>query len=128
MNLKGRRVLLLRSQLATDDLPKRLEAVGAAVDNVPIYTNEKNLCDTKQISEFLSHKKVDFITFASPFSAQCFFEQVPADFVKSSAAKIASIGPVTSARLIKLGVSVDIEAREHTIDGLLEAIEQYGLK
>jgi len=124
-NLRGKKILLLRSQLATDDLTKRLGVAGAAVDDVPVYTNEKNLCDLKPLSELLATGDVDFITFASPFSATCFFEQVPVDFVKTSGAKVASIGPVTSEQLRELGVAVDIEADEHTIDGLLAAIEAF---
>lgn len=120
-NIKDRKILLLRSLLATDDLAEILTKAGAVVDNVPIYTSEKNLCDLKIITD----KKIDWLTFASPFAATCFFEQVPAGFVKSSNAKVASIGPVTSKKLYSLGVAVDIEAPEHTIDGLLNAIEQY---
>jgi uroporphyrinogen III methyltransferase/synthase len=76
----------------------------------------------------LTEKNVKWITFASPFAATCFFEQVPADFVKSGGAKVASIGPVTSKKLAELGVKVDIEASEHTFDGLLAVIEQYELE
>ena len=38
---------------------------------------------------------------------------------------IASIGPVTSATLRENGLSVDVEAEEYTIDGLLEALAAY---
>jgi uroporphyrinogen-III synthase len=44
--------------------------------------------------------------------------------VNSANVKVASIGPVTSERLKILGVSVDITAVEHTLDGLIDAIEQ----
>jgi uroporphyrinogen-III synthase len=37
---------------------------------------------------------------------------------------VASIGPVTSAQLEELGVGIDAQAAQHTIDGLLEAIEE----
>jgi len=124
-SLKGRKILLLRSQLATDDLPQMLETAGAAVESVPIYTHEKNLCELKNVSEMLAEKSIDWITFASPFAVTCFFEQIPADFVKSSGAKVASIGPVTSSRLTEAGVKIDVEAAEHTIDGMLIAIEHH---
>jgi uroporphyrinogen III methyltransferase/synthase len=123
-SLRGKKVLLLRSQIASDDLPQLLEAAGASVDNVPVYTHEKNLCDMKLLSE----RPIHWLTFASPFAATCFFEQVSVDFVKSKDAKVASIGPVTSKKLAELGVKVDIEASEHTFDGLLAAIEQYELR
>jgi uroporphyrinogen III methyltransferase/synthase len=123
-NLRGKKVLLLRSQIASDDLPQLLETAGASVDNVPVYTHEKNICDFKPLSE----KSIDWLTFASPFAATCFFEQVSVDFVKSKGAKVASIGPVTSKKLAELGVKIDIEASEHTFDGLLAAIEQHELR
>ena len=44
--------------------------------------------------------------------------------VNSTNVKIASIGPVTSERLKTLGVRVDLTAAEHTLDGLIDAIEQ----
>ena len=40
-----------------------------------------------------------------------------------SSAKVASIGPVTSRELARLGVRINVEATEHTTDGLLDAIE-----
>ncbi|MGA2092066.1 MAG: uroporphyrinogen-III C-methyltransferase [Sedimentisphaerales bacterium] len=122
--LRGRKVLLLRSKLASDELPCMLAKAGAVIENVPVYTQEKNLCDLKNLSEMLAEKRVNWLVFASPFAATCFYEQVPVEFVKSSNAKIASIGPVTTKRLTELGVRVDIEPAEHTIDGLLTAIEQ----
>jgi uroporphyrinogen III methyltransferase/synthase len=122
-NLQGHKVLLMRSQLASEELPGLLQTAGAVVDDVPIYTHEKNLCDLKRVSEMLADKKVDWITFASPFAVTCFFEQIPAGFVKSSNARVASVGPITSKRLGGFDVKVDVEPSEHTIDGMLSAIE-----
>jgi uroporphyrinogen III methyltransferase/synthase len=123
-SLRDKKVLLLRSLIASDDLPQLLESAGASVDNVPVYTHEKNLCDLKPLSE----KSIHWLTFASPFVATCFFEQVSVDFVKSKDAKVASIGPVTSKKLAEFGVKIDVEASEHTFDGLLAAIEQYEIR
>ena len=124
-NLRNRKIILLRSQLAADDLTSLLKAAGITVDDVPVYTSEKNLCDLKLITEMLTEKEIHWLTFASPFSATCFFEQLPLDFVKSSGAKVASIGPVTSKKLAELGLKIDVEAAEHTINGLISAIEQH---
>jgi uroporphyrinogen III methyltransferase/synthase len=38
---------------------------------------------------------------------------------------VASIGPVTSATIRKLGLTVGIEAKESTIPGLLQAVTEY---
>jgi uroporphyrinogen-III synthase len=37
-------------------------------------------------------------------------------------ARVASIGPITSATLRELGMPVDVEAEEYTIPGLVQAL------
>jgi uroporphyrinogen III methyltransferase/synthase len=54
-----------------------------------------------------------------------FFEQIPAEVVKSSTARIASIGPVTSKELTNFGVKIDLEADEHTIDGVIAELKGF---
>ncbi len=123
-NLKGKKVLLLRSQLASNELNELLENIGAKVDNVPIYTTTT----VKNKREFLIEKikkgKIDWLTFASSSSVKAFFEQIPVELVNSSNIKVASIGPVTSEQLKNRGVKIDVEAVEHTTDGLLATIEK----
>ena len=122
-NLKGKKVLLLRSQLASDELVEWLERAGAKIESVPVYriVTAKNKCNW--LIEKIAEGTIDWLTFASPSSVRAFFEQIPADKVNSSSAKVASIGPVTSEQLRNLGVKLDVEAAEHTIEGLLTAIE-----
>ncbi|MFZ0034077.1 MAG: uroporphyrinogen-III C-methyltransferase [Sedimentisphaerales bacterium] len=123
-NLKGKKVLLLRSQLASNELSELLESAEAKVDNIPVYTavTVKNKCS--ELIEKIKKGKIDWLAFASSFSVKAFFEQIPADLVNSSNTKIASIGPVTSEQLKTLGLKVDAQAAEHTTDGLLTAIEK----
>ncbi|MGA1980311.1 MAG: uroporphyrinogen-III C-methyltransferase [Sedimentisphaerales bacterium] len=123
-NLQNKKVLLLRSQLASNELSKLLESAGAEVDNVPVYTavTIKNKCSW--LIEKIERGEIDWLTFASPSSAKAFFEQIPAKLVDSSNVRVASIGPVTSEQLKNLGLKVDAQATEHTIDGLLTAIEK----
>ncbi len=123
-NLKGKRVLLLRSELASDELPDVLEQAGAHVDDVPTYTAAKHKGNATSLIEQIEQGRIDWMTFASPSSAESFFEQIQPETVNSSKARIASIGPVTSARLHKIGAQVDLEAARHTIDGLINAIEE----
>lgn len=126
-NLKNKKVLLLRSQLASDGLDKLLAQAGSRVDDVPIYSIAEQRAECKWLIEKITEGTVDWLTFASSSSGGGFFEQIQPDVVNSSNAKVASIGPVTSEQLRDLGVEVDVEAAEHTIDGLLAAIEQASL-
>jgi uroporphyrinogen III methyltransferase/synthase len=123
-NLHSKKVLLLRSQLASNELIDLLQQAGAEVDNVPIYTAVTAKTDSAPLTKQISDGAVDWLTFASPSSVTAFFEQIRPDLVNSGNVRVASIGPVTSEQLKKIGVKIDLQAAEHTIDGLLDAIEQ----
>lgn len=123
-NLQSRKVLLLRSQLASNQLCELLESAGAKVDNVPVYTTVTAKSNCGPLLEKIKSGEIDWLTFASPSSVRGFFEQIPAELVNSSNVKVASIGPVTSEQLKNLSLRVDTQATEHTIDDLLAAIEK----
>nr|MBC8217915.1 uroporphyrinogen-III synthase [Planctomycetota bacterium] len=123
-NLRDKKVLLLRSAIASNELVDVLAEGGAQVDNVAVYTAAEVKNDTSSLVESLGEGTIDWVTFASPSSVDGFFGQVPTGAVNSSKAKVASIGPVTSGRLKELGVKVEVTAAAHTIDGLLDSIEQ----
>lgn len=123
-NLKDKKVLLLRSQLASNELSELLRGADTEVDNVPVYTAVTVKNKSEPLLEKIKKGKINWLTFASPSSVNAFFEQIPADVVNSSKTKIASIGPVTSEQLKTLGLKVDVQADEHTADGLLDTIEK----
>ena len=122
-NLHDKKVLLLRSELASDELVDVLKQGGAQVRDVSIYTAIGQRGDAAGLEEQIRQGQVHWLTFASPSAVRNFFEQVRPDVVNGSSAKIASIGPVTSKELTQFGVRIDVEATEHTVDGLLDAIE-----
>ncbi|MFA5293706.1 MAG: uroporphyrinogen-III C-methyltransferase [Phycisphaerae bacterium] len=105
----GEKILLLRSALAG-----KLEITGAKTENVAIYTAKKLKNNNLE--------PADWITFACGFAVECFFKDFdPKDIRKT---KIASIGPVTSDTLKKHGIKPTVQAKQHTIDGLIEAMEK----
>ncbi len=123
-NLRDKKVLLLRSKIASNELVELLEKGGAAVEDVAIYTAVTQKGETDWLVEKISRSEIDWLTFASPSSVNGFFEQIGSEVVRSGKVKVASIGPVTSKQLESHGVCVDVTAGEHTLDGLLAAIEQ----
>jgi len=123
-NLHEKKVLLLRSAIASNELVEALTEGGARVDDVPVYTAAEVKSDASSLVEALGEGTIDWVTFASPSSVDGFFRQIPVGAVNSSRVKVASIGPVTSGRLAELGVKVDVTATEYTIDGLLDSIER----
>ena len=123
-NVRGKKILLLRSQLASSELVDILAGAGAEVDNIAIYTTTAAKSDPSRLIEAIIRGTMDYVTFASPSSVDGFFGQIDVDLVRSSDIKVASIGPVTSERLKQLGVAVHVTATEHTLDGLLHTIEE----
>ena len=62
--------------------------------------------------------RADYLTFTSSSTVRFFL----ASAQPGPDTRIVSIGPVTSATLRERGLSVDVEATRHDIEGLLEAI------
>jgi len=123
-NLQGKKVLLLRSKIASNELVELLTGAGAVVQDVAVYTAVEQKSECVWLIEEISKGRIDWLTFASPSSVNGFFEQIRSDLVNSGNVKVASIGPVTSERLETLGLRVDLTAADHTLDGLIDAIEQ----
>jgi len=122
-NLRDRKVLLLRSEAASKELPQILEQAQVQVDDVPLYAAQPVKGDCEKLKQDIAAGTIYWLTFASPSAVRAFFDQIPSNVINGSSTKVASIGPVTSAELKALGVRVDAEAAEHTIDGLLAAME-----
>ncbi|GAI45216.1 unnamed protein product, partial [marine sediment metagenome] len=59
-NLQGRKVLLLRSQLASSEMSKLLENAAAKVDNVPVYTIATVKSKCSPLLEKIKEGKIDW--------------------------------------------------------------------
>ncbi|HLH14545.1 MAG TPA: uroporphyrinogen-III synthase, partial [Solirubrobacteraceae bacterium] len=66
---------------------------------------------------------VDYVTFTSSSTVR-FFLRALADggASLSAAARIVSIGPVTSETLLKHGLKPYVQASAHDVDGMIEAL------
>jgi uroporphyrinogen III methyltransferase/synthase len=123
VDLRGKKVLLLRSQLASDELVEVLQQGQARVRDLSIYTAVPQRGDAAELAEQIRQGRIHWLTFASPSAVRGFWEQLPPVTIQGSPVQVASIGPVTSRELTQFGVRIDVEAPEHTVDGLLDAIE-----
>ena len=97
---------------------------GAKVEDVAIYTAAMQKDDSTLIEKKIGSGEIDWVTFASPSAVKGFLENISSDIINSSKIKVASIGPVTSKKLESHGVNINVTADEHTLEGLLDAIEQ----
>jgi uroporphyrinogen III methyltransferase / synthase len=123
----GDRVLLPRADIARPVLADALTNIGARVDNIVAYRTVRGDGDTAMLTQLLVAKEVDMITFTSSSTVKNLVEmlgkkRIP---VLLKGVCLASIGPITSQTARDLGLAVDLEAEDYTIDGLVEAITCY---
>lgn len=115
----GARVLLARAEQARDALPKGLEKKGYAVDVLATYRTVAATPDPDAVAR-VSRGDVDAITFTSSSTVTNLCDLLGT--VPDPQPLVASIGPVTSKTALERGLRVDVEAEEHTIDGLVDAL------
>ncbi len=129
--IAGKRVLLARAKVARDVIPRELRKLGAQVDVVEAYETVIPRSSRVLLRAVLRDPKrhPHVITFTSSSTVRNFVTLVAGKSAHGrdarayiSDSKLASIGPVTSATLRELGLSVDIKARKYTIPGLVQAI------
>jgi uroporphyrinogen III methyltransferase/synthase len=118
-DLKGARILLPRAAVARDLVPVELTSRGARVDVVEAYRTVAPEGASDQIRAVLA-RRPHCITFTSSSTVQNLVAVAGAGAL--TGVKVVSIGPVTTETARRCGIEVAAQAREFTIDGLLEAI------
>jgi len=123
-DLAGRRVLLPRADLGRPETPEALRAAGALVDDVTVYHTVPAVADPTGLARL--EDGVDAVTFTSPSTFTNFVALVGRRMEDLLAgAAVASIGPVTSAAIRDAGHPVHVEPAEHTMAGLVDALDTF---
>ena len=119
--LAGRRVLLPRAREARPVLPDELRRRGATVDVVELYETVPAAALSCPVADV---EAADYITFTSSSTARHFVTLMGADGLagRLRRARLASLGPVTSATQRNLGLPVAVEAAVFSAAGLAAAI------
>jgi uroporphyrinogen III methyltransferase/synthase len=117
VEVEGRRVLVARAAEARDVLPEALRERGAQVDVLALYETVREQPDEEAIA---GAQSADYVTFTSSSTVTNLTEALGDRF--PAAARIVSIGPVTSETARAAGLRVDVEAERHDVDGLLAAL------
>ena len=122
--MQGRRVLVPRAEVARDALPSLLAMRGAEVEILPVYQAVCPADAGAALLRLFSAEGADVITFTSSSTVANFVRAFPDDRLPAvlGDAEVACMGPVTADTARKLGLSVDIVAREYTTQGLVQAI------
>lgn len=119
----GDRVLLPRAESARAELVRGLEAMGATVDEVPIYRAAVPSEASPEVLAELREGRIDVVTFTSSSTVR----NLLAMLGNASALErplIACIGPITAQTARELGLRVDVTASEYTVEGLVAALKE----
>jgi uroporphyrinogen III methyltransferase/synthase len=133
----GKRFLIPRAKVARDVLPEELRKRGAQVDVVEAYRTvlpgEGSAKEVgakaggefaERLESIFSRHRPTLIVFTSSSTVSNLLRLLPPEKRTEylTGVRIASIGPITSETARQAGLTVDIEAREHTIPALIEEI------
>jgi uroporphyrinogen III methyltransferase / synthase len=119
----GERVLLVRAEQGRDVLPEGLAASGYAVEVLAVYRTARAEPDADALARVRAGN-VDAITFTSSSTVDNLCDLIGAPFTAQTAPQpvVVSIGPATSDTARARGLRVDVEATDHTIDGVVTAL------
>jgi uroporphyrinogen III methyltransferase/synthase len=121
-SVENLKFLLARAEGAREALPRKLIELGAIVDETIAY---RTIPESDNIAGSLERFRAggaDFITFTSSSTVEHFLSL---NLPWSKSLKTASIGPITSETMRKHHLMVDVEAEQHDIDGLVQAILRF---
>ncbi|MDB6113340.1 MAG: hemD [Lacunisphaera sp.] len=123
-SIDSAKVLVITGNQNRETLVQKLEEARAIVDCLPVYKTEETDSGKDPVaSDFRAHG-ADAILFASPSAAQSFFDQAAALKLGPKARRplAGSIGATTTATMKQLGLPVDVEATEATLESLVAAL------
>jgi len=122
--IKGKKVLMPRSEIARELLCDELSRMGAKVADIAVYRTVADNSSKRELIRVLKEEKVDIVTFTSSSTVRNFVKLAGKREVHRIARdiKFASIGPITSRTIRDYGFKVSIEAKEYTIPGIVNAI------
>jgi len=117
VEVSGRPVLVARAAEARDVLPEALRERGAEVDVIALYRTVREEPEPGAVE---AAQSADYVTFTSSSTVTNLTEALNGRF--PAAARVVSIGPITSDAARAAGLEVHVEAERHDIDGLLDAL------
>ncbi|HEX2093115.1 MAG TPA: uroporphyrinogen-III C-methyltransferase [Longimicrobiaceae bacterium] len=122
VDLRGTRILLPRAEEARSVLPEALRERGVEVVEIVAYRTVPDGAESEVLRARLQAEEIDLVTFTASSTVRNYVEILGTEVGR---AEVASIGPITSATARELGLPVHVEAEQHTIPGLVQAIRDH---
>lgn len=110
------RLLLVQAEVSRPALEQGLSAAGWQVDRVVGYRTVDGDITAEQVD---AARGADAICFMSSSSVERYVRLAGRDAVPAA---VVTVGPITTATALEHGLTVEVEAERHTLDGLVDAI------
>ena len=124
-DIAGQRFLLPRADIADKELTEGITQLGAEAHDVAAYRTVPAADTISRARQMLAAGEIDIVTFTSSSTVSNLVAAFKGEQPPLDGAKVACIGPKTADTAVRSGLKVDIVADEHTIPGLVAAIEEY---
>jgi uroporphyrinogen III methyltransferase/synthase len=122
--IKGKRFLMPRTDIARSYIPEELEKMGAEVSDIIAYKTVLATDGDNIVLDKLKDGEVDIVTFTSASTVKNFVKIIGEDNLSAfkNNVQFASIGPITNESAEEMDIEISIKAEEYTIPGLVQAI------
>jgi uroporphyrinogen III methyltransferase / synthase len=123
-SLAGQKILIPRARVAREILPEKLRETGAEVVVPSAYESVPSSEGKDELAKKLEAGRIDCVTFTASSTVENFVRAFGVEEAARLLAgtRVACIGPITADTARGYGIPVDVEAREYTIPGLIEAV------
>lgn len=123
-SLDSANILVVTGNRNRETLVEGLHEARAIVDQLPLYRTEETDLSADPAAEDFRQRGADALLFASPSAVQSFFDQAAALRLGKQARRplAGSIGPTTTAAMKQLGLPVDFEAAEASLDSFIAGL------
>jgi uroporphyrinogen-III synthase len=120
---RGKRVLLLRTDIAGREIVTRLRRRGFQVTDLVVYRTRS----VRNGFDSLDLEGADLLVFASPSEVRGFVDRIDQKAFDKIREKgtAACIGPVTARAAVQAGFKAVITPREHTVEALVEEVRRF---
>ena len=118
----GARFLLARASRGRDTLATQLNAAGGVVEQIVVYSSSDVSDPDPKIRQSMKDGEISWVIASSSSIARSVHSLFGTDLNHT---RLASISPITTKTLNDVGLTVELEATEYSMQGLVDALVSY---
>lgn len=115
------KVMLPRSAIANNQMVDIITQ-RCPVEDIKIYDTNIKTENEEQLKTLITSGEVDYVPFTSASTVDGFCKALNNDLSCLKNIKTVAIGPITKKRMLELGITPDLEATDHSLEGIIKAL------